>query len=409
MEELEDWKNEKLAECAKETKEAIAMFGKLSDEMKEMHEIASPGTSMDIKTGEIHSAEKASELQTSVSHHSAGAPAGKRNITADSEKLDMLVQGTQSATSKFLRCMGHPKHHAASLIAAAVSQGPHKRKLTSTSSLVDRQSPEAKEATPTAEECEEEKANLHKVYVKTYVELSRLKNEYDELANSTACVDGTMSQYEAQKTPLQAEIDEKLKAIDIKVKALQGLRPRLESASEAEKKMREQVRKVGDECGELPETISDLGKVRDAIQALSRCPGLSRMQFHLPVWTGKWATFDQDAKTQDDKKQDELMDAVCDKQVAGSRAAEVGEIEEQTVDQIPVTNTADNPLLGACPMCEGDEAEQFASKHMRLCWQPGKGLNHQDKSKNCEKGLKSILCVVDQGDIRKIPGQEEKE
>merc|ERR1719160_1748063 len=91
---------------------------------------------------------------------------------------------------------------------------------------------------PSAKECEAEKENLHKVYVKTYVELSRLKNEYDELANSTACKDGTMSQYEAQKTPLQQDIDDLLKRIDEKVQKLQRLRPRLENAIEAEKKMR---------------------------------------------------------------------------------------------------------------------------------------------------------------------------
>lgn len=550
MEDLENWKTEELAKCEKQTQEAIAMFGKLSEEMKEMKEIASPGVAMNIHTGTIET----SELQTSVSIalHKAEpevvlATSGKhRNATADLKRLEVLVQGTQDATSKYLQCMGPQKHPQAALLAAAVSKGKGKKKpfrevLSWTKGAVNKMCPgkvigeltkgkykikeckkkcekmkgcngfnrgkkgeieakcwffgscnvdtpksklatnpmfnvyfissqavfgknrmanrmgvkkdkieeeelplplddselppqplddetlddaelpakaeaplsgdpgaaegegEAEGEGPTAEECEAEKENLHTVYVKTYVELSRLKNEYDQLANSTACKDGVMSQYEAQKVPLQQQIDELLKAIDKKVKKLQSLRPRLESANDAEKKMRDQVKKIAAECGELPETISDLGKVRDTIQALSRCPGLSRVQFHLPKWEGSWVTFKQDAATMGDKKQDDLMDAACDKQFAGSRAAEVGEIEEQSVLGIPLTNTAEAPLIGACPMCEGDEGASYVDKHARLCWQPGKELNHKDKSTNCGKGLKAILCVQDQGDIRNIP------
>jgi len=388
MKDLDKWKAEQLAECARKKAEAIAMYGKLSEEMKEMKNIANPSVAMDIHSGKIS---EASALQTSVrtAMHNAGpkdAPVKQRNATADSERLQVLIQGTQSAASQVMKCMGHGAPHSMSLLAAAFSQAP-----------------EEGEKTPTAEECEEEKEKLHEVYVKTYVELARLKDEYSELANSTACEDTVLSEFAAKKAPIQEDIDSMLKAIDEKVKALQRLRPRLEAASEAEKKMREQVAKLEDEVGALPETISDLGKVRDAIQALSRCPGLSRVQFHLPVWTMKWATFDQDATAQDDKKQDDLMDAICDKQQPGARAAEVGEIEELTVEQIPLTNTAEAPLLGACPMCEGEESDSYADKHARLCWEPGKKLNHEDKSKTCGKGQKAILCVMDRPEFRKIP------
>lgn len=531
MEDLEKWKEEQLDICKKQTQEAIAMFGKLSDEMEEMKQIANPSVAMDIKSGTIA---EASALQTSASvaphheRHAVALPAKgtHRNITADMERFAVLVQGTQTAVSQFMQCMdphkSHQyKHNSAALLAAAVSLKPAKHFWTKAtvnkkcpgksmgvldtgkndikpckkkceamkkcagfnrgkkgaiqtkcfffsenSCTVDTpkgklktdnnynvyfitatmqfpgkgktkigspmepvmgplDSPMEAEADmgpdfagfdpappeegegdgegPSAEECEAEKENLHKVYVKTYVELSRLKNEYDELANSTACYDGVKSKYESQKVPLQQDIDELLKAIDVKVKKLQGLRPRLESANEAEKKMLEQVKRLETECGDLPETISDLGKVRDAIQALSKCPGLSRVQFHLPKWIGSWVTFDQDAETMSDQKQDELMDDICDKQVSGARAGEVSEIEEQSVEGIPLTNTADVPLLGACPLCEGDAGASYADKHARVCWNSGKGLNSADKSKTCGKGLKAILCVVDQGDIRSIP------
>merc|ERR1719191_1918966 len=80
------------------------------------------------------------------------------------------------------------------------------------------------------QQCATEKKVLEETYVKTYVELSRLKDEYHTLANSTACVDNVESLYKSRKTPLQEDIDRLIKDIDKKVKDLQGLRPRLESA-----------------------------------------------------------------------------------------------------------------------------------------------------------------------------------
>jgi len=162
---------------------------------------------------------------------------------------------------------------------------------------------------------------------------------------------------------------------------------------------------LASECGELPETISDLGKVRDAIQALSKCPALSRVQFHLPKWIGTWVTFEQDAESMSDAKQDELMNAACAKAKPGARAAEVGEIQEQTVEGIPVSNTASNPLIGSCPSCAGTEDDSFQSNHGRICWAPGASLSFSERSTNCGAGKKAILCVMDRADVRQIPGE----
>lgn len=252
--------------------------------------------------------------------------------------------------------------------------------------------------------CEEEKENLEKTYVKTYVELSRLKAEYSELANSTACFDNVKAEYDIKKAPIQEAIDNLIKDIDKKVKELQSLRPRLEDALNSETALRKQIEKLSEECAQLPETESDLDKVRDAIQALSSCPGLSRIQFSLPKWTGKWVTFDQDAASMTDEKQDAAMNDACNELVEGSRAAEVGEIEEQTVEGIPEINAAEVPLLGACPNCAGDSGISYASGHARVCWNVGKELNHESKNTACGAGLKAILCVVDRHNIRKIPG-----
>lgn len=255
------------------------------------------------------------------------------------------------------------------------------------------------------EKCEEEKKNLEETYIKTYVELSRLKDEYNELAKSTACFDNAQSLYKSRKVPIQEKIDALIKDIDEKTRDLQGLRPRLQSATKAEAQLRKHIATLTEECTQLPETISNLNKVRDAIEALSKCPGLSRVQFSLPKWTGTWVAFELEAKDMTDEQADEAMNAACAEAAEGTRAAEVGEIAEQTVEGIPETNTAELPLLGTCPHCQGDEAADLQSGHKRVCWKQGADLSPKAKSTNCASGKKALLCVSNRENIRQIPGE----
>merc|ERR1719160_1955817 len=257
----------------------------------------------------------------------------------------------------------------------------------------------------TPEECEAEKKILEETYVKTYVELSRLKDEYNELANSTACEDNVESLYKSKKTPIDEKIDELIKDIDAKVDEIESLRPRLESATKSEKELRKHIATLTEECAQLPETVSNLDKVRDAIEALSKCPGLSRIQFSLPKWIGTWVVFKLKAKEMTDEDQDKAMNAACAEAAEGTRAAEVGEIAEQTVEGIPEANTADLPVIGTCPHCQGDEATDFPSGHKRICWKQGNEFSSKAKSTNCAVGKKALLCVSDRENIRQIPGQ----
>lgn len=262
-----------------------------------------------------------------------------------------------------------------------------------------------KESSP--QECKEQKEKLEKVYVKAYVELSRLKSEYDVLANSTDCRDKIMAEYKV-RIVVEEEADRIAERIPPKQLELQKLRPQLEAAKQAETKLHDHLMTLNEQCSGLEPTISDLGKVRDMIRALSHCPGLSRAKFHLPKWTGKWATLTQDAKRQSDEQQDQAMDAACAKAAPGSRAAESGEIQEQTIEGIPQSNTAPNVLIGKCPNCEGDADEAFLSKHARVCWPKNNLLSLEDRKLDCGKGKKSVMCVIDQGDIRNIPGSQQK-
>merc|ERR1719316_1626231 len=452
--------------------------------MEEMHQIASPDVSMDIKGRLVHDsllqieANTSGPLRKTLLHKFDQGPAARKHVHSrqDLDKLSTLMSQTERASLAFQACKagrpqsslmdveGRPRRakggckKSATVSATVgdkkddispasnlkdkmkdtyrcskVNEGYHgvvwitcaKGKLTADTERcfkggAEKEAEEeeeegeeigygiygSEEGGPSSKECLEEKEKMEKTYIKAYVELSRLKTEYDELANSTACFDAVNSEYKEKKEPLQEAADTLSDKIAALVKKLESLRPRLESATEAEKMLRKQVKTLTNECEDLEPTISDLDKVRDAIRALSECPGLSRSKFALPTWIGDWVRIKQTKKGQSDDDLDKAMDSACKKAEKGTRAAEIGEIEEATVLGIPRTNTGKVPLIGTCPNCEGDDDDSRKSGHLRKCWRAGKALNMKEKSTNCGEGPRVVLCVQDNPDIREIPGED---
>merc|ERR1719399_1876273 len=94
-----------------------------------------------------------------------------------------MVQQTKAAAASVTQCT-----QAASAAHAAVQT-------------------EARQA-PSDAECQAQKETLEKTYVKTYVELSRLVAQYEELIRSTACEDAVHEEYLEKRTPVQAAISD---------------------------------------------------------------------------------------------------------------------------------------------------------------------------------------------------------
>eukprot|EP00746_Dinoflagellata_sp_MGD_P163421 gnl/MRDRNA2_/MRDRNA2_91450_c0_seq1.p1 gnl/MRDRNA2_/MRDRNA2_91450_c0~~gnl/MRDRNA2_/MRDRNA2_91450_c0_seq1.p1 ORF type:complete len:718 (+),score=186.68 gnl/MRDRNA2_/MRDRNA2_91450_c0_seq1:122-2275(+) len=490
LEELEVWKKKELDICEKKRQEAIEMFRRLSNEMEEMHQIASPDVSMDISGRLVHDSllqsatNSTGPLREPLLHKFDESPAVKKKMTSHQEldKISTLMSQTEQASLAFQACKAGKSHSSSLLQMQEIVGGPGCKKsskvkvivggkgdaISPYSNMVDKMKEtyrcskvnpgyhgvvwitcsegklaadpqrcfkegggateteeeeeegeegeegedvysvdyKTREGTKSSKECLEEKENMEKVYIKAYVELSRLKTEYDELANSTACFDAVNSEYKDKKVPLQEAADTLSDKIAALEKKLESLRPQLESATNAEALLRKQVKTLTNECEDLEPTISDLDKVRDAIRALSECPGLTRSKFALPKWIGEWVRIKQTKKGQSDRELDLEMDKACKKAAKGTRAAEIGEIEEATVLGIPRTNTGKVPLLGTCPNCEGDDDDSRASGHLRKCWRADKNLNMKDKSTNCGQGPRIVLCVQDNPDIRVIPGED---
>lgn len=253
--------------------------------------------------------------------------------------------------------------------------------------------------------CTQQKNNLEKAYVKAYVELARLIDEYEELCSSTAEQDALDKEHKNKKQPLQDDTDKLKEQVDDNKKDLQGLKPKLDDALAAEQKLRAHVEALSRECARLNATESSLDEVRAAIHALDACPGFVRPEFHIPTFVGNWTSFSLDNKGSD-AANDAKMVTACHAAFGNmTRPAEVGEIEATSIEGMPLNNTALFALVGACPRCEGKPDSETGNTnfegHSRVCWFPGQPLNAANRG-DCSQHQKAIMCVTDRGNVRKL-------
>lgn len=382
--DIQAWKDAQIKKCKVKKEEDAKMFVKLSEELKEMEQIASPDVSMNISAKTLHEDQEKAQPSIEASLLQMDSSFSLRHHAAQKlNTIPVLMNSTRKATLMYNRCM-ESRVRPSNADGIALLQGQNETQLT-------------------PEECKEQKIILEKTYVKTYVELARLKSQYEKLSKDNACEDTVQAEFAEQHDPLRESTEHLSKVSGETTKELNEIRPQLEKAEIAEGKLRIQVKRLTEQCGQLGTTVSDLDKVRDVIRALSDCPGLSRVEFLVPKWTGKWVSFMQDSDKNEDKEIDAKMDLSCNQTSPGSRAAEVGEIEERTIQDIPQKLSSGEPLLGACPNCEGEEDEMYKSGHARICWKQGASLDLQGESLKCGKGKKVILCVIDRGSIRSLP------
>lgn len=183
--DIQAWKDDQLKKCKKKKEEDIKMFLKLSEELKEMEQIASPDVSMNVSAKTLHntdqdkdrSSNEASLLQVDASALSIRHRAAQKLTT-----IPRLMDSTRRATLVYNRCMETrvelPDPESLSLL-----QGEN--------------------GTSVPEECKEQKKLLEKTYVKTYVELTRLQSQYDKLSKDTACEETIDAVYAEQHEPLR--------------------------------------------------------------------------------------------------------------------------------------------------------------------------------------------------------------
>eukprot|EP00927_Polykrikos_kofoidii_P032660 TRINITY_DN2775_c0_g1_i1.p1 TRINITY_DN2775_c0_g1~~TRINITY_DN2775_c0_g1_i1.p1 ORF type:complete len:781 (-),score=159.16 TRINITY_DN2775_c0_g1_i1:106-2448(-) len=247
-------------------------------------------------------------------------------------------------------------------------------------------------------------ANLQLTYVKAYVELSRLVSNYEEDANSTACMNGVEEECTIRRAPWEEKTEVLTKTISEEMLKLTSLRTRLITSTRAEVMLRKHVIELQESCADMDETMSSLDKVREAIRVMGLCPGLSRVTFAVPVWTGVWKKGAFDATKHTDEEIDAMMDLACsdgwDSDGPTPRAAEVSEIAQMTIEGLPMNNTAPVSVMGACPGCAGrpdtEGGTSHPSGHARRCWLPQTPFSVATLEDECgSHANKAVVCVID--------------
>merc|ERR1719379_2319412 len=311
IESVQEWTETETERCTQEHTDATNTLATLTAELEEMRQIARPDTAVDITTGEVKTG--LGLLQASPGHASA----------KDLSQVSTLVAHTKSAAASVLSCVSQKKHvgskkdaaltqvhrgRAISLHRAGVGECGVQMTVSATvggvatavnplaeipnggrgevscadvnaeytgqivlSCVNSTLTADAAFCTPprgTPEECAEQRAELERSYVEAYVELSRMKSEYEAAVNDTSCQDAVDKESVTRLTPLQERAEELTETLNSAINRLPLLRPRLEAALRAEVALRQHIAELTGQCAALPATLSSLGDVRSAIQAL---------------------------------------------------------------------------------------------------------------------------------------------
>jgi len=225
-----------------------------------------------------------------------------------------------------------------------------------------------------------------------------------------------MTAFTHKQTIFQEKAESLSAVVGSSTTKLETFRSRVQESNHAETTLRLQIVELARRCQEMEVTVSSLDKVRQTIHVLDLCPGgPSKAEFRIPVWLGHWVVGNFDTVHKSDGQIDQELNALCAQQIqltsspAGigggqPRAAEVSEIQQLTIDGAPAENTAQVPLIGTCPNCEGaedmPELPQHASGHARICWDPGEPLTSAARRTDCSQGRKAVLCVIDRPETK---------
>jgi hypothetical protein len=279
--------------------------------------------------------------------------------------------------------------------------------------------------------CKRQLEYLELTYAKAYVELTRLVSYYEVLVNSSTCETSNEEKCEEKKQPGLSKLETLTSKLTTYTEKLSQLKIRIEIAMKTETKLRSHVAILHTKCYEIDVTSVALEKVRDVIHVLGVCPGLGRPEFHIPKWAGKWTRVWW-KNTMTDADLDAAMDQACalitplnHEDGAALRAAEASEVALRTIEGVPLTNTDSEhvtvQVIGKCSpsapdfvhnvgthagLCQGavdtdETVHKHPSGHARRCWDPDVEFSVQSMS-DCDFGHKSVMCVIDRGNIRNV-------
>jgi hypothetical protein len=240
------------------------------------------------------------------------------------------------------------------------------------------------------------------------VEITRLLAEYELIIHGHGCEDYVREIEGQQEKLLDGKVVKMTKTVSTYHHKLMQYKARIEESMRVEVHLRAQIQILATRCMEMSATVSSLDKVRDAIHIMGVCPGLGRINFVIPKYTGHMPEARFDLVSQTDAQIDQALNQLCAQTVPVPavengithliRAAESSELILRAVEGMPSTNTGPTPLIGSCPNCDGDadvpDGVQHTSGHSRVCWDPDEVIDGSRKRNDCStNSMKTVICV----------------
>jgi len=262
-------------------------------------------------------------------------------------------------------------------------------------------------STDVSESCKLQLIAFEETYYKAYRKLTRLISEYEILVNSTECEDAVDENCDEQDREYSTKTKKETEHLGELTEQFSHVKGHITVTSNQEKALTAHIQVLSTACKELDETVSDLDKVRDAIQVFGVCVGVGRPTFHVPIF-GKFVQIEMGEPLLDEEIDFELNKACINSGIIledhAPRAAETSEIMQQAIEGAPETNTAGSVLMGTCPHCAGNKDDpknkRRPSGHYRTCWNSGVHLDGSTMRSNCgHRSIKSIMCVFDRYDL----------
>jgi hypothetical protein len=265
-----------------------------------------------------------------------------------------------------------------------------------------------------SDECQYQKHALQVIYIRAYIEITRLLAQYEYAIHVNTCEEYVYETDGQTEKLLEGKIVKMTTTVSTYTHKLQAYKLRIESALKVQVHLKQEIKLLSIKCGEMDATVSSLDKVRDAIHVMGVCPGLGRLTFVIPKFTGDLPVRSFDLVSQSDADIDKELNELCEQHgqftslvqegtsptdiVKIIRAAETSELMLRSIEGLPTRNTAAVPLIGTCPNCAGDDdvddsVVTHLSGHSRVCWDPEVSLDATRKRNDCSSGKKAVLCV----------------
>mmetsp|Transcript_92494 Transcript_92494/g.211744 ORF Transcript_92494/g.211744 Transcript_92494/m.211744 type:complete len:555 (-) Transcript_92494:33-1697(-) len=393
----------KMKECKDAKAAACAEFETYSKELEELKQIGhSPTNPIALfQTVVKHARRGRHQIELLGMKATTGAALATRRVVASSRALQECLAGLETRPQ---------------LSALQLSQDTTTTEYVPSGETVsDHQFDSTVTFGP--QECERERKKLEDAWRHAYMTIEELVETNEATCKDDTCEATVQAELDTALPPLHTERSERIDKVRLAQHELVGVRSEMTALENSLTKLEKATKTTQEACGAAEEGSEYLEKVRDLLQGMKRCPGLSGAVFEIPHFKSVAKVLSVDITKDTDEQLDAKLMAACKEGLPeatrnDTRAASQGELRQRLVANLPEGNEEDMPLYGVCPGCQGEAYQGAVSGSYRRCFPPqAKVAGGKGESKQCNDGFVLAVCVSDlslgEHQETKAPAQEQ--